>query len=63
MGLGRPNDLIRAVARGIDLFDCVVPTRHGRHGILFTSEGRLSMKSARYADQDLPPDPQCDCPT
>jgi queuine tRNA-ribosyltransferase len=63
MGLGRPNDLLRAVARGIDLFDCVVPTRHGRHGILFTSEGRLSIKAARYADQDVPPDANCECPT
>jgi queuine tRNA-ribosyltransferase len=62
MGLGRPLDLLEGVALGIDLFDCVVPTRHGRHGILYTASGRLSMKAARYADDPTPPDPTCSCP-
>ncbi len=62
MGLGRPRDLLRGVALGIDLFDCVVPTRHGRHGILYTREGRLSMKAARYAEDTRPPDETCSCP-
>jgi len=63
MGLGRPEDLIRGVERGVDLFDCVVPTRHGRHGVLFTSEGELQIKNARFARDDGPPDPSCQCPT
>jgi queuine tRNA-ribosyltransferase len=63
MGLGKPSDLLDGVARGIDLFDCVVPTRNGRHGLLFTSEGLLSIKSARFARDSDPIDPECDCPT
>lgn len=62
MGLGRPEDLLSAVARGVDLFDCVLPTRHGRHGVLFTHEGLLQVKNARYKDDGAPPDPRCDCP-
>jgi queuine tRNA-ribosyltransferase len=63
MGLGRPEDLLGAVERGVDLFDCVVPTRHGRHGVLFTSRGRLAVRNARFATDADPPDPACDCPT
>jgi queuine tRNA-ribosyltransferase len=62
MGLGRPADLEAAVARGVDLFDCVLPTRHGRHGVLYTSEGVLPIKNARFKDDPEPPDPDCDCP-
>lgn len=63
MGLGRPEDLLDGVAAGIDLFDCVVPTRNARHGNLFTSEGVLSIRQSRYRDDPAPPDPDCDCPT
>ena len=61
MGLGRPEDLVRGVARGVDLFDCVVPTRHGRHGVLFTSEGQLRVKHRCFERDFRPPDPHCDC--
>ena len=62
MGLGRPEDLVSAVARGVDLFDCVLPTRNGRHGVLFTHAGVLHAKNARFKDEPDPPDPACDCP-
>jgi queuine tRNA-ribosyltransferase len=62
MGLGRPEDVVAAVARGVDLFDCVLPTRHGRHGVLFTHEGLLHVKNAAYKEDPRPPDPQCECP-
>jgi queuine tRNA-ribosyltransferase len=62
MGLGRPEDLVAAVARGVDLFDCVLPTRHGRHGVLFTREGLLHATNARFKDDGAPPEPGCDCP-
>ena len=63
MGTGTPEDLVEAVARGIDLFDCVLPTRNARNGQLFTSEGRINIKNARYAEDDRPPDPACGCYT
>jgi queuine tRNA-ribosyltransferase len=63
MGAGTPGDLVEAVARGVDLFDCVLPTRNARNGQLFTSEGRLNIKNARYAEDDRPPDPACGCYT
>ncbi len=63
MGTGTPVDLVEAVARGIDLFDCVLPTRNARNGQLFTSDGRLNIKNARYADDPAPPDPRCACYT
>ena len=63
MGLGRPSDLLDAIAVGVDLFDCVLPTRNGRHGVLFTSEGVLHIRNARFRDDPAPPDPDCDCPT
>ena len=59
MGVGTPLDLVEAVARGIDLFDCVMPTRNARNGQLFTSEGRLTIKNAQYADDGGPLDPAC----
>ena len=63
MGAGTPGDLVEAVARGVDLFDCVLPTRNARNGQLFTSEGRLNIKNARYAEDDRPPDSACGCYT
>ena len=63
MGLGHPVDLVDAIAEGVDLFDCVVPTRNGRHGVLFTSQGLLHIRNARFRDDGDPPDPNCDCPT
>jgi queuine tRNA-ribosyltransferase len=63
MGTGTPEDLVEAVARGIDLFDCVLPTRNARNGQLFTSEGRINIKNARYAEDEGPVDPSCQCYT
>ncbi len=63
MGVGTPQDLIDGVARGIDMFDCVLPTRNARNGQLFTSRGRLSIRNARYRDDPRPPDPDCRCLT
>jgi queuine tRNA-ribosyltransferase len=63
MGAGTPEDLVEGVARGIDMFDCVMPTRHARNGQLFTSQGRLNIKNARYAEDDRPLDPACGCYT
>jgi queuine tRNA-ribosyltransferase len=62
MGAGSPEDLLRLVAFGYDLFDCVLPTRNGRNGMLFTSRGRLNIRNAAYARDRRPPDPDCDCP-
>jgi queuine tRNA-ribosyltransferase len=61
MGVGMPEDLVEGVARGVDMFDCVVPTRHGRTGSLFTSAGRLVIKHAQYARDEQPIDPACAC--
>jgi queuine tRNA-ribosyltransferase len=63
MGVGTPSDIVEAVARGIDLFDCVLPTRNARNGQLFTSVGRINIKNARYAEDNGPPDPACSCYT
>ena len=63
MGAGMPDDLVEAVARGIDLFDCVLPTRNARNGQLFTRRGPISIKNARYAEDLGPIDPDCTCPT
>jgi queuine tRNA-ribosyltransferase len=63
MGTGTPDDLVEAVARGIDMFDCVLPTRNARNGQLFTSAGRLNIKNAQYADDERPPDETCGCYT
>lgn len=61
MGVGTPEDLIEAVARGVDMFDCVLPTRNGRSGQAFTSRGKLNIKNARYAVDQRPLDAQCNC--
>ncbi|MBI4641626.1 MAG: tRNA guanosine(34) transglycosylase Tgt [Candidatus Tectomicrobia bacterium] len=63
MGVGTPEDLVRGVMLGVDLFDCVLPTRNARNGCLFTSEGRVLIKNARYVDDDRPLDPACSCYT
>ena len=63
MGVGAPDDLVRAVARGMDLFDCVIPTRHARNGQLFTSEGKINLRNSRYRDDTAPLDPDCVCDT
>lgn len=62
MGVGHPEDLVEGVVRGIDLFDCVVPSRHGRTGSLFTTSGRIVIKQAQYIDDERPIDPDCRCP-
>lgn len=62
MGVGTPLDLIDSVARGIDMFDCVLPTRNGRHGLAFTWQGRLNLKNSCHADDASPLDPQSKCP-
>jgi queuine tRNA-ribosyltransferase len=62
MGVGTPADIVRAVARGVDMFDCVLPTRNARNGTVFTSRGVLQIKAARYADDTQPMDPDCSCP-
>lgn len=62
MGVGMPEDLVEGVARGVDLFDCVVPSRHGRTGWLFTTFGRVLIKQARYLRDEQPVDPECGCP-
>lgn len=61
MGVGTPEDLVENVARGVDMFDCVMPTRNARNGTLFTSFGKINIKSARFATDCAPIDPQCDC--
>jgi queuine tRNA-ribosyltransferase len=63
MGVGTPVDLVESVARGIDMFDCVLPTRNARNGQLFTSEGPLNIKNAQFSEDDGPADPACDCYT
>ena len=63
MGVGTPIDLIECVARGVDMFDCVLPTRNARNGQLFTSEGPLNIKNSEYAEDDGPVDPACGCYT
>ena len=62
MGVGKPVDLVEAVARGVDMFDCVLPTRSGRHGQAWTWEGPINLKNARFAEDDSPLDPDSDCP-
>ncbi len=63
MGVGLPDDLVEMVGRGIDLFDCVVPTRNARNGQLLTRAGRINIRGARYAADERPPDPECGCYT
>jgi queuine tRNA-ribosyltransferase len=61
MGVGYPEEIVQYAAMGVDMMDCVLPTRAARHGLLFTSEGRLNIKNARYAQDEGPPDPSCGC--
>ena len=63
MGAGTPQDLVECVARGVDMFDCVMPTRNARNGQLFTSRGRLNIRNARFAFDERPIDPDCRCYT
>jgi queuine tRNA-ribosyltransferase len=63
MGTGMPDDLVECVARGVDMFDCVLPTRNARNGQLLTARGILVIKNARYAEDASPPDPDCGCYT
>ena len=62
MGVGKPSDLVGAVKRGVDMFDCVLPTRSGRTAQAFTREGALNLRNARHADDPAPLDPECRCP-
>ena len=62
MGVGTPTNIIEAVARGVDMFDCVLPARNARHGKLYTWEGALNIKNEKYKNDDRPIDPTCDCP-
>jgi queuine tRNA-ribosyltransferase len=61
MGVGYPEEIVQYAAMGVDMMDCVLPTRAARHGLLFTSEGRINIKNARYAQDQGPPDPKCGC--
>jgi queuine tRNA-ribosyltransferase len=61
MGVGYPEEIVQYAAMGVDMMDCVLPTRAARHGLLFTSEGRMNIKNARYAQDESPPDPRCGC--
>jgi len=63
MGMGYVEDVVEAVSRGVDLFDCVLPTRNARNGTLFTSRGRLAIRNAKYARDERPLDEACGCPT
>jgi queuine tRNA-ribosyltransferase len=63
MGVGNPTTILRAIALGVDMFDCVLPTRTARTGTAFSSEGRLNLRNARFATDTGPLDPQCSCPT
>ena len=62
MGVGRPIDLLEGVLRGVDLFDCVMPTRNGRNATAFTSEGVVKMRILKYRTDPSPLDPECECP-
>jgi queuine tRNA-ribosyltransferase len=61
MGVGTPEDLLEAVSQGVDMFDCVMPTRNGRTGGAFTSHGKLNIRNARFAEDGGPLDPECEC--
>lgn len=62
MGVGYPDEIEQYARMGVDMMDCVLPTRAARHGLLFTSQGRLNIKNRQYAEDQSPPDPACDCP-
>lgn len=61
MGIGTPEDIVEAIGEGVDMFDCVIPTRYGRNGTAFTAEGKLVVRNAEYKDDDRPLDVSCDC--
>jgi len=61
MGVGTPEEIVQYAKLGVDMMDCVLPTRAARHGLLFTSEGKVSIKQARYAQDENPLDPDCTC--
>jgi queuine tRNA-ribosyltransferase len=63
MGVGHPIDVLEAVARGVDMMDCVLPTRNARRGTVFIGSGRLVVRNAAYAQDERPLDPECDCAT
>ena len=63
MGVGTPGNILEAVKRGVDLFDCVMPSRNARHGHLFTNAGVININNKKYEKDDLPIDPECSCPT
>jgi queuine tRNA-ribosyltransferase len=62
MGVGYPDEIEQYARLGVDMMDCVLPTRAARHALLFTSEGRLNIKNKQYAEDQNPPDPNCSCP-
>src|SRR3546814_5463398 len=62
MGVGKPDDLVGAVARGVDMFDCVLPTRSGRNGQAFTRDGPINIRNAKFAEDQAPLDADCPCP-
>ena len=61
MGVGYPDEIVKYASMGVDMMDCVIPTRVARHGLLLTSEGRMNIKNTRYRQDQLPPDPKCGC--
>jgi queuine tRNA-ribosyltransferase len=63
MGVGKPDDVVEAVRRGIDMFDCVLPTRSGRTGQAFTADGPMNIRNARFGEDREPLEPGCPCPT
>ena len=62
MGVGYPDEIEQYARLGVDMMDCVLPTRAARHALLFTSEGRLNIKNKQFAEDQSPPDPNCSCP-
>ena len=62
MGVGTPDDILKSVAHGVDMFDCVMPTRAGRHGLAFTRFGKINLRNAKHAEDPRPLDPQSPCP-
>ena len=63
MGVGRPEDLVESVAAGVDIFDCVMPTRNARNGAIFTSRGKINIRNAKYSNDSSQLDPECGCYT
>jgi len=63
MGVGFPDEIVEYARMGVDMMDCVIPTRAARHGLLFTSQGRMNIKNRQFAEDPNPPDPACSCPT